>query len=95
MDKPVWQMTGKEFFALTRYAQSPQEETKAVITCLGVKALSEELACCETTIYSMKREGVLDTAVVSKIGKRIVFDVAKARELANIYMDERRKNHEQ
>lgn len=95
MEKPVWQMTGKEFFELTRYAQrAPQQETKTVITCQGVKALSEELSCCEATIYSMKRVGILDAAVVSKIGKRIVFDVNKAREIANTYVNERRKSHE-
>ena len=51
LDKPVWQMTGKEYLELTQYA---------------LKASG----------------GLLRDAIVSRIGRRIVFDVERARELA-------------
>ena len=67
----------------------PQSGQKA----LGVHALAIELGCSDSTVYSLMRTpreedgsseggGVLKRAIVSRIGRRIVFDVDKARELA-------------
>jgi hypothetical protein len=41
-------------------------------------------------VYTLKKIGVLDSAIVSQIGKRIVFDVNKARILADEYQKSRR-----
>lgn len=60
---------------------------------LGVHALAVELGCSDSTIYALMRTpreedgsseggGILKDAIVSRIGRRIVFDVDKARELA-------------
>ena len=56
----------------------------------GVRTLSEELSVSMSLIYQMKKTGVLDEAVVSRIGKRIVFDVDKAWALAKNYQDRQR-----
>ena len=60
---------------------------------LGVHALAVELGCSDSTIYALMRApreedgsseggGILKPAIISRIGRRIVFDVEKARELA-------------
>ena len=98
LEKPVWQMTGEEYCQLTHYALSLSPNTgssqaPAGRKALGVHALAEELGCSESTIYALMRTsreedgsseggGVLKPAIVSRIGRRIVFDVDKARELA-------------
>ena len=100
LDKPVWQMTGKEYIGLTQYAlatvsgvggntMSERRGQKA----MGVHALAVELGCSDSTVYSLMRTareedgssdggGLLRDAIVSRIGRRIVFDVERARELA-------------
>lgn len=91
-EKPLWQMTGEEFFILSCHAAQIQNNTEtSVELCTGIKALSDKLACCESTIYMMKREGILDEAIKSQIGKKIVFNVEKARELANEFQKRRRQ----
>lgn len=98
LEKPVWQMTGEEYCQLTHYAlslspNSGSSQAPAGRKALGVHALAEELGCSESTIYALMRTsrdedgsseggGVLKPAIVSRIGRRIVFDVDKARELA-------------
>ena len=60
---------------------------------MGVHALAVELGCSDSTVYSLMRTareeddssdggGLLREAIVSRIGRRIVFDVERARELA-------------
>ena len=89
---PLWQMTGHEFVTLHHYALSVGAEKESIppthtnttntIMKTGVRELAAYLSCCESTLYSMKREGVLDAAIISHIGKSIVFDAEKARTLA-------------
>ncbi len=98
LEKPIWQMTGEEYCQLTHYALSltpsaGSSQAPAGQKALGVHALAIELGCSESTIYALMRTpreedgstiggGVLKEAIVSRIGRRIVFDVDKARELA-------------
>ncbi len=99
--KPLWQMTGEEYCQLTQYAMSlsPNVETSPAPMgqkALGVHALAVELGCSDSTIYALMRAvreedgsaeggGILKPAIVSRIGRRIVFDVGKARDLATQY----------
>lgn len=94
LDLPVWQMTGAELLALLSNKGSETFDMSTRVTCTGVHELAMYLKCCESTIYALKRDGVLDEAVVSQIGKRIVFDGEKAREAAKNYQKERRGQHE-
>ena len=90
---PLWQMTGEEFIRLLRYAlQDPMDGKKAEGRTLvtGVRSLAEYLACCESMVYKLLRSGALDSAIVSHIGKKWVFDGEKARECANSYMQQQR-----
>lgn len=98
MDKPVWQMTGREFCALAQYANGGQAQATPAgerKLCTGVRALAEYLGCCEATIYVLKKDGVLDDAIVSKIGKKIVFDAEKARRLADARQQIKRKGYDE
>ena len=91
-EKPLWQMTGQEFFELTQYANSQEGRTTTEkVRIVGVHDLAEYLDCCDSTVYMLKRNGVLDDAVISQVGKKIVFDGEKARALADAYQEEQRK----
>ena len=104
--KPLWQMTGEEYCQLTQYAMSlsPNAETSPAPMgqkALGVHALAVELGCSDSTIYALMRAvreedgsseggGILKPAIVSRIGRRIVFDVDTARRLADGYQSARK-----
>lgn len=106
LSKPLWQMSGEEYCQLTHYALSlttseGSSQTQAGQKALGVHALAVELGCSESTIYALMRAsreedgsnvggGVLREAIVSRIGRRIVFDVDKARKLADEYQATRK-----
>ena len=101
LEKPLWQMTGEEYCQLPHYALSlspnaGSSQTPAGQKALGIHALAVELGCSDSTIYALMRTprvedgsseggGILKGAIVSRIGRRIVFDVDKARELATQY----------
>ena len=93
LTKPLWQLTGEEYVRLHAYACSliKNAEAAPVTKVTGVRQLAEYLSCCESTVYLLRREGVLDSAVISRVGKNIVFDGGKARELAQAYMQEHRQ----
>lgn len=98
LEKPVYMMTGEEYLELTHYAltNSPNvaaQPAQGGKKALGVHALAVELGCSDSTIYVLMRTpraedssseggGILREAIVSRIGRKIVFDVEKARELA-------------
>lgn len=94
LDKPIWQMSGKEFFALTQFANATTtgsvQPAQQRHLCHGVRALAEHLGCSESMIFALRRAGVLDAAVHSRIGKVIIFDGDAARELADAYQRARR-----
>lgn len=96
MKKPVCLMSGEELIALTQFANSglPQSSVPASdkrVRVIGIKELAAYLGCCESTIYAIKKLGILDSAIVSQIGKRIVFDAERARELADGYQKAQRE----
>ena len=43
------------------------------------------------TIYDLKKKGVLDEAIISRVGRKIVFDAEKARVLASNYQSDQRE----
>ncbi len=96
LSKPLWQMSGEEYVALHAYAVKMANDeggvTKASTRCTGVRELAQFLNCCESTVYAMKREGVLDDSILSSIGKSTVFDGEKAKALAQAYMVTRRQS---
>lgn len=92
LDKPLWQMTGSEYVTLHAYACTTisSDGAHAVTQVKGVHAVAEYCACSDSQIAKLLREGVLDSAIVSRIGKSIVFDADKARNSANVYQEQKR-----
>ena len=105
LGKPLWQMTGEEYCQLTHYALSLSPNTGSSSPpgqkALGVHALAVELGCSDSTVYSLMRTpreddgsadggGILRPAIVSRIVRRIVFDVETARRLADDYQSSRK-----
>ena len=92
LGKMVVQLSCREFCALTRFAaegiipSTPSQPIQAV----GIHSLAESLGCSVSCLYAMKSKGILGDAIISHIGKKVVFDVQKARELANTYQKEQR-----
>lgn len=88
-EKPLWQMTGREFCALSHYAasQGGQKASSPVVRIAGIQALAEYLDCSESTIYDLRRRGVLNDAVIPSVGRKVVFDGEKARALAAGYKE--------
>lgn len=99
--KPIWQMTGEEFLQLNELnnssAGSTAQTSGSVQYAHGISELSQMIGCCQSTVYALKKEGVLDGAIVSQIGRRIIFDADKARALADEYQrvqrESRRDDH--
>lgn len=95
LERPLWGLSVMEFLSVLSEAGKLQEDGALWLLSskriTGVKALAKYLNCSESTIYLLRRKGVLDGAVISQIGRRIVFDGDKARTLASEYMKENRK----
>ncbi|MCQ2179035.1 MAG: DUF3853 family protein [Bacteroidales bacterium] len=89
-------MTGEEFLQLNELRTSDHQTPMPVSHSYahGVSELAEKIGCCQSTIYTLKKQGILEDAIVSQIGRRIVFDVEKARILADEYQrTQRDKRH--
>ena len=86
-------MSGEEYVALHAYAcaiNMTGPEASQVTRLKGVQAVAEYCACSDSQIAKLLREGVLDTAILSRIGKSIIFDGDEARRCANEYQDQQR-----
>ena len=86
LGKPIWQMTGREFCALTHYANSVLDEkcrSAQRVRCHGMKELADYLGCSVSKVYTLSSSGILNDAVVSHVGKSIVYDGELALKLAN------------
>lgn len=84
-------MRGEEFLELAKSgglvsdgdSHIPSSPTQAI----GIAALAKALGCSSSQIYILRRDGILDDAIISRIGRNIIFDVDRARELANGWMN--------
>ena len=88
-------MCGKEFVRLAEFAFSqnslPARQEPQPQFIYGIQNLAAYIGCCASTIYDLKRRGVLNAAIKSQIGKRIVFDGPLARTLAEEYQQSQRE----
>ncbi len=86
LTRPVCLMTGAEYCALTRYATAASGTVASPSRqAVGIQALAKELGCSASTLYAIKKNGALNDAIISRIGRKEVFDIEKARTLANDY----------
>ena len=96
LQKMLVQMTGEELVAIFRMAATeandgngtPAEATRYVY---GIQDLAAYIGCCASTIYDLKKRGVLNGAIISQVGKKIVFNAPLARQLADEYQQQQRE----
>ena len=95
----VVQLTGAQLCDLMMYVlglcgDTANHKSGKRTLAYGVQALAEALGCSPSKLYSLmntarpedgsvENGGILREAIVSRIGRRIVFDIERARELAN------------
>ena len=85
MKLPIWQMTGEEQYRIIQYAlgngASRGEENTTMMPMdmpfapkrtriAGVHALAQYMECCDSLVYKLRREGVLDEAIISHFANR-------------------------
>lgn len=101
LNAPLWQMTGEQFLVLTQFALSSSsngtlggtpETGIAREKAVGARQLAQLLGCSESMVYALMHDHVLDGAIVSRIGKKVVFDVETARHLADDYQKAKRQS---
>jgi len=90
LKKPLWQMTGEEFVQLSNLNSESNANQAKTQYAYGMRALGDALGCSLSTVFELKKCNVLNEAIVSFVGRRIVFDVEKARVLADKYKSEQR-----
>jgi hypothetical protein len=83
--RPLLTVTIGEFQDIIREAIGGRKETGARTTAKGLGELASHLGCGRSKVSELRSRGVLDGAVVSKVGRETVFDVDKARRLASEY----------
>lgn len=91
LNRPLWQMTGEEFCALTLYAQKQNSNSKHVARqAIGMQQLAKDLGCSASLLYGIRHYVDFGPAVISRIGRKEVFDVEIARQIASDYTERRR-----
>ena len=94
LDRHLFEMKGHDLVTLWRYAAPTDLRIAPVPSpqAIGITALADALSCSASQIYNLKKAHMLDDAVVSHVGRRIVFDVEKARAAANNWQCARKNN---
>lgn len=93
LDKMIVQLSCRELCALIKHAVEGLIPTtpSQPIQAIGIHALADALGCSVSCLYALKNKGVLNDAIISQIGKKVVFDTEKARRLAEEYQSAQRQ----
>ena len=86
IEKPLWQMTGKEFLFLQQNGgQNNRLESPTVNPdkkyVYGILGISQLFGCSIPTAHRIKKGGKIDRAI-TQIGRKIIVDADLALELA-------------
>lgn len=84
-EKPIWQMTGREFLFLQEHGNSRQISNIQNISekryVYGIAGISEIFNCSIPTANRIKKSGKIDKAI-KQIGRKIIVDSELALQLA-------------
>ena len=88
-EKPIWQMTGREFLHLQESVSSKEKrlqdlEEQAITTkkyVYGLAGIAKLFGCSIPTANRIKQSGKIDRAI-TQIGRKIIVDAELALELA-------------
>lgn len=92
-NRPLCTLTVHEFKELMSQLLANPRQPAQKSQAFGIRELSRALTCSTSQISKLRKEGVLDAAVISHLGRRIVFDIDKAREDANKWFAEHQEYH--
>lgn len=87
LEKPIWQMTGKEFISLIQGNDNANEEPDIPANpdttpryVYGIRGIANLMNCSISTANRIKKKGILDEAIIQQ-GRTIIVDAEKALKL--------------
>lgn len=95
LGRPLWQLSCQEFLTLMRHLLaefgSASPESVSQRQAIGMTALAKALGCSTSLLYGIRHNTNFDEAVISRIGRKEVYDIETARKIANEYMKRARE----
>lgn len=93
--RPIWQLSGAEYVALMRYVLTEfgnaSTESAPPRQAIGMSALAKALGCSTSLLYGIRHNVDFSNAVISRIGRKEVYDIEAVRTIANEYMKRARE----
>ena len=85
LDKPVWQLSGREFAALMRNTlmemeTAKEEEPRTRRFVFGLDGICDLFGCSKSTAERIKKSGIIDAAI-TQVKRKIVVDAEHALQL--------------
>ena len=95
LGRPLWQLSCAEYLALMRYLLaeygSVTSESAPPRQAIGMTALAKALGCSTSLLYGIRHNVNFEEAVISRIGRKEVYDIEIARKIANDFMKRERE----
>ena len=85
LDKPIWQLSGREFAALMRSTlmemeTDKEEEPRTRRFVFGLDGICDLFGCSKSTAERIKKSGIIDAAI-TQVKRKIVVDAELALQL--------------
>lgn len=84
LDKPIWQLSGREFAALMRSTlmemETGKEEEPRKRFVFGLDGICDLFGCSKSTAERIKKSGIIDAAI-TQVKRKIVVDAELALRL--------------
>ena len=84
LDKPIWQLSGREFVALMKSTlqdtENGKEEEPRKRFVFGLDGICDLFGCSKSTAERIKQSGIIDAAI-SQVKRKIVVDADLALQL--------------
>ena len=84
LDKPIWQLSGREFVALMKSTlqdtEKGREEEPRKRFVFGLDGICDLFGCSKSTAERIKQSGIIDAAI-SQVKRKIVVDADLALQL--------------
>lgn len=95
LGRPLWQLNCQEYIALMRYLLTEygnsNPESAPPRQAIGMAQLAKALGCSTSLLYGIRHNVDFSDAVISRIGRKEVYDIEAVRTIANDYMKRARE----
>lgn len=95
LSRPLWQLSCHEYISLMRYLFTEYGNSNPESTpprqAIGMAQLAKALGCSTSLLYGIRHNVGFDNAVISRIGRKEVYDIEAVRVIANDYMKRARE----